>query len=93
MYNKVVVLTDMKYIPLIVLVELSRMYKYVCVSYINTSKDIKANLDTAYTNNRHLEPVPVYVYTSIELMLDTKIKLLKYCDSLGITDVVFKVHV
>jgi len=93
MYNKVVVLTNMKYIPAIVLVELARMYSYVCVSYINTSEDIKANLDAAYTNNKYFEPVPVYVCTSIELMDVTKIKLRKYCNSLGVTDVVFKVHI
>lgn len=92
MYNKIVVITDIKYIPISVLIELSRMYTYICVMYIKTIGSMKTAVDTAYTNNGMLEPVPVYVYTQKEVRVLAQRNIKRYCYSIGRTDVVFKVH-
>lgn len=92
MYNKVIVITDMKYIPITVLVELARLYKYVCVRYFKSVGGIKATIDVACINNGMLEPAPIYVYTSKELRTQAKRNLIMYFNGLGMV-IVFKVHV
>jgi hypothetical protein len=92
MYNKVIVITDMKYIPITVLVELARLYKYVCVRYFKSVGGIKATIDVACINNGMLEPAPIYAYTSKELRTQAKRNLTMYFNGLGV-DIVFKVHV
>lgn len=94
MYSKVAILTDVKFIPLQIMVLLARMYKYVCVYQLDTADGFKKAVDKAYMfDNTHINPIPVYVYTKKEVSSMNKIKLLKYCEELGITDVCFKVHV
>jgi len=92
MYSRIVFITNIKYIPLVVLVELARLYKEVCVVYFKSTGGIKTAVDTAYINNGYMIPAPLYIYTSYELRTQAKRNLTMYCNKLGV-DICFKVHV
>jgi len=94
LYDKLVFVTDVKYIPSWIITDLMRMYKYVCFEHIITVRDVKKSLDKAYASNEgYIHPAPVYVYTLAEVNIEAKAKISRYCNGLGVTDVCFKVHV
>jgi hypothetical protein len=94
MYNKVIIITNIKYMPSNVLIDLARMYSYICIVYITTVAGLKATLDKAYIDtDGTFNPVPVYIYTADELHVVDKANLKRYCNGLGMSDVCFKVHI
>lgn len=92
-YTEAVLITDIKYIPSALLMDLGRMYKRVGFGFINSVTGIKKAIDRAYKSGEYIAPVPVYVYTRAIVSTESKAKLRRYCNGLGVTDVVFKLHV
>jgi len=94
-HHNLAFITDVKYVSGWILRDLVRMYRQICFCPIRSVVGIKKAIDLAYlnTDNGYIEPIPVYVYTQVEVSEEVKTKIHKYCNSLGVMDVCFKVHV